>query len=98
MTEKSSSPPENGHARLIDVAAKAGVSIGTASKVLSGQRGLRPETRSKVIAAAEGLGFVPNSLARSLLRGRSFTVGLIASDVVGRFSIPVLLGVEDALS
>ncbi len=98
MTERTSSPPENGHARLVDVAAKAGVSIGTASKVLSGQRGLRPETRAKVLEAAEGLGFVPNALARSLLRGRSFTVGLIASDVVGRFSIPVLLGVEDALS
>ena len=51
-----------------------------------------------MLAAAEGLGFVPSGLARSLLRGRSFTVGLIASDVVGRFSIPVLLGVEDALS
>jgi LacI family transcriptional regulator len=98
MTESGRSSPENRHARLADVAAKAGVSIGTASKVLNGQRGLRPETRARVLSAAEGLGFVPNGLARSLLRGRSFTVGLIASDVVGRFSIPVLLGVEDALS
>jgi LacI family transcriptional regulator len=85
-------------ARLADVAARAGVSIGTASKVLNGHGGLRPETRAKVRSAAEELGFLPNALARSLLRGRSFTVGLIASDVVGRFSIPVLLGVEDALS
>jgi LacI family transcriptional regulator len=98
VSETSSSRPEKRHARLVDVANEAGVSIGTVSKVLNGQRGLRPETRARVLAAAEGLGFVPNGLARSLLRGRSFTVGLIASDVVGRFSIPVLLGVEDALS
>ncbi|HTX00410.1 MAG TPA: LacI family DNA-binding transcriptional regulator [Acidimicrobiales bacterium] len=83
--------------RLIDVAARAGVSLGTASKALSGQGALRAETRTKVLEAAEELGFMPNALARSLLRGRSFTVGVIASDVVGRFSIPVMLGVEDAL-
>jgi LacI family transcriptional regulator len=83
--------------RLVDVATRAGVSVGTASKVLNGQGALRPETRTKVLAAAEELGFLPNALARSLLRGRSFTVGLIASDVVGRFSIPVMLGVEDTL-
>lgn len=66
--------------------------------MLNGHAGLSPATRARVATAAEELGFVPNGLARSLVRGRSFTVGLIASDVVGRFSIPVLLGVEDALS
>jgi LacI family transcriptional regulator len=84
-------------ARLADVAARAGVSVGTASKVLNRRGALRPETRARVLSAAEELGFVPNALARSLLSGRSFTVGLVASDVVGRFSIPVMLGVEDTL-
>ena len=79
------------------MAARAGVSLGTASKVLNRRGALRPETRAKVLSAAEELGFVPNALARSLLSGRSFTVGVIASDVVGRFSIPVMLGVEDTL-
>jgi LacI family transcriptional regulator len=73
------------------------VSIGTASKALNNQGALRPQTRARVVSAAEELGFVPNALARNLLQGRSFTVGLIASDVVGRFSIPVTLGVEDTL-
>jgi len=82
----------------VDVAVRAGVSVGTASKALNGHGGLRSETRARVLAAAEELGFLPNALARGLLRGRSFTVGLIASDAVGRFSIPVMLGVEDALS
>jgi LacI family transcriptional regulator, galactose operon repressor len=80
-----------------DVAAEAGVSIGTASKALNGQGKLRAETRERVSEAARRLGFAPNVLAQALLAGRSFTVGLITTDSYGRFSIPVMLGAEDAL-
>jgi LacI family transcriptional regulator len=80
-----------------DVAAAAGVSIGTASKALNGQGKLRAETRDRVAQAAERLGFAPNTLAQALLAGRSYTVGLITADTFGRFSIPVMLGAEDAL-
>ena len=80
-----------------DVAAEAGVSIGTASKALNGQGKLRAETRERVAEAAQRLGFAPNILAQALLAGRSFTVGLITTDSFGRFSIPVMLGAEDAL-
>jgi LacI family transcriptional regulator len=84
-------------ATIRDVAAAAGVSIGTASKALNGQGKLRAETRERVARAAEQLGFAPNTLAKALLAGRSFTVGLITTDSFGRFSIPVMLGAEDAL-
>src|SRR5258708_17876974 len=80
-----------------DVAAAAGVSIGTASKALNGQGKLRAETRDRVAQAAEQLGFAPNTLAQALLAGRSFTVGLITTASFGRFSIPVMLGAENAL-
>src|SRR5262252_2602039 len=80
-----------------DVAAEAGVSIGTASKALNGQGKLRTETRERVAEVAQRLGFAPNTLAQALLAGRSFTVGLITTDSFGRFSIPVMLGAEDAL-
>ena len=80
-----------------DVAAEAGVSIGTVSKALNGQGKLRTETRERVAEAAQRLGFAPNTLAQALLAGRSFTVGLITTDSFGRFSIPVMLGAEDAL-
>jgi LacI family transcriptional regulator len=49
-----------------------------------------------VISAAEQLSFSPNALARGLLAGRTGTVGLLTSDLEGRFSIPVLMGAEDA--
>jgi LacI family transcriptional regulator, galactose operon repressor len=84
-------------ATIRDVAESAGVSVGTASKALNGQGKLRAETRERVINAAEQLGFAPNALAQALLAGRSFTVGLITTDSFGRFSIPVMLGAEDAL-
>jgi len=82
---------------IADVAALAGVSIGTVSKALNGRGQLRAETRDRVMAAAERLGFQPSPLARGLLSGRTYTVGLITTDSFGRFSIPVMLGAEDAL-
>jgi LacI family transcriptional regulator len=87
-------PPQ---ATIHDVAAAAGVSPGTVSKSLNGTGQLREETRQRVHQAAKRLNFRPNHLAQSLLRGRSFTIGLISTDRYGRFSIPVLEGVEDAL-
>ena len=73
------------------------MAVGTASKALNGQGKLRRETIERVMRAAERLGFAPNTLAQALLAGRSFTVGLITTDSFGRFSIPVMLGAEDAL-
>jgi len=82
---------------IAEVAALADVSVGTASKALNGRGQLRPETRQRVLDAAQQLGFYPNALARGLLEGRSYTVGLITTDSFGRFTIPIMLGVEDAL-
>jgi LacI family transcriptional regulator len=82
---------------IADVAARAGVSLGTASKALNGRGALREETRARVRAAADELGFAPSTVARSLLSGRTFTVGIITTDSYGRFSIPVMRGVEDSL-
>ena len=90
-------PVQRRPATIADVASLAEVSVGTASKALNGRGQLRAQTRERVLAAADQLGFHPNALARGLLAGRSFTVGVITTDSFGRFSIPVMLGVEDAL-
>ncbi len=81
-----------------DVARAAGVTISTVSKALNGQGKLRAETRSRVQEEARRLGFRPNDLAQSLMRGRTFTIGLITADRDGRFSIPLLAGINDVLS
>src|ERR1700729_1025722 len=82
---------------LRDVAGEAGVSVATASKALRGNGRMREETREQIRTTALRVGFRPNALARSLLRNRSFTVGLLTNDTYGRFSLPVMAGVSDAL-
>jgi LacI family transcriptional regulator len=81
---------------LSDVARLAGVSIATASKALNGRAQVRASTRDKVVAAAQALSFVPNQLAQGLLAGQTGTVGLLTSDLEGRFSLPIMMGAEDA--
>lgn len=81
---------------LRDVAALAGVSIATASKALNGRDQVSEETRRRVLTTADRLSFTPNSLAQAILQGRSGTVGLLTNDLDGRFSLPILMGAEDA--
>lgn len=85
-----------GTVTLRDVARLAGVSTSTASKALNGRDQVRAETRQRVIEAAERLSFRPNPLARGLLAGATGTVGLLTGDLEGRFSLPILMGAEDA--
>lgn len=87
----------SGSITLADIANVAGVSPGTVSRALNGRDGVNAETRDRVQEVARRLGYQPNALARGLLSGRSYTVGLITTDSFGRFSIPVMLGAEDAL-
>jgi DNA-binding LacI/PurR family transcriptional regulator len=68
-------------ATSLAVAKRAGVSRSTVSLVLNGVPGVsfNPETRSKVLRAAEELGYVPNAAAQSLVSGQSRTIGLVVS-------------------
>jgi LacI family transcriptional regulator len=92
--------PERRPPRLTirDVARLSNVSVGTVSKALNNSGSLRQETRDKVIAVAKELGFRPNDLAQSLHRGQTFTVGLISTDSFGRFTIPIMEGLEECLT
>jgi DNA-binding LacI/PurR family transcriptional regulator len=60
-----------------DVAARAGVSHQTVSRVLNGFEGIRPHTKDKVLAAIADLGYRRNVAARSLATGRSQAVGVL---------------------
>lgn len=83
-------------ATLSDVAKRAGVSVATASKALNNREDVAVATRQRVLHAAEELSFTPNAMAKGLLAGRTGTVGLLTSDLEGRFMIPILMGAEDA--
>lgn len=85
------------NATLKDVAALAGVSVATASKALNGKDNVHPDTRRRVVEAAERISFTPNQLARAIVGKQTGTVGLLTHDLEGRFSLPILMGAEDAV-
>jgi LacI family transcriptional regulator len=68
-------------AKIADVARKAGVSVSTAARVLSGHGYAAEETRRVVLEAADELGYVPNKIARSLRTRETKLVGLLIGDV-----------------
>ncbi|MCR6727771.1 LacI family DNA-binding transcriptional regulator [Agrobacterium fabrum] len=80
-----------------DVAKTAGVSVSTVSKALNDTGRMAHDTRDRIKAIALDVGFRPNALARSLLSSRSFTVGLLTNDTYGRFTLPVMSGISEAL-
>jgi len=81
-----------------EVAARAGVSVGTVSNVLNRPDIVAQSTRRKVNAAIKALGFVRNESARQLRAGRSRTIGLVVLDVANPFFTDVARGVEDEAS
>lgn len=87
-----------GSATIHDVARAAGVSIGTVSKALNGTGSLSDDTRKRVMETVRALHFRPNMLARSLHTGLSGSVGLISNDSFGRFTMPIMEGLEGVLS
>ena len=79
-----------------DVAARAGVSQPTVSLVLSKNPTARvaADTRERVLRAAEELGYRPNVIARSLVRRRSYAIGLVVPDLANQFFAHVVSGAE----
>ncbi|GAA1492278.1 LacI family transcriptional regulator [Curtobacterium herbarum] len=79
-----------------DVAARAGVSAATASRVLSGNAATSEESRRAVEQAAKDLDFRPNLQARALRSTRSDTIGLLVSDVRNPFFADLAHSIEQA--
>jgi DNA-binding LacI/PurR family transcriptional regulator len=65
---------------MTDVARLAQVSHQTVSRVLNQPEGVRPATRERVLAAIDALGYRRNSAARTLVTGRSLTIGIVSSN------------------
>jgi len=86
--------------KLADVAARAGVHPGTASRALSPDRQsvLGRGTVQRVLQAAADLGYEPDLLARALRTQRSFNVGVLMPDPDDPSVLPLLRGIEDGLA
>jgi LacI family transcriptional regulator len=81
---------------ISDVARAAGVSKQTVSRVLNDKGELAPDTRARVLSVIRELGYRPNVAARSLLTGRTFTLGLVIPDLRNPFCIDIASGVHAA--
>jgi len=80
-----------------DVARRAGVGVGTVSRVLNDRPKVDPVTRARVLAAIKELDFTPSSSARRLSLGRSQTVGVIVPFLTRPSVVDRLRGIEAAL-
>lgn len=86
-------------ASITEVARLAGVSAATASRVVSASDyPVSAATRARVLEAARTLDYVPNALARGLLKSRAPVVAVIVHDITDPYFAEVVRGVEDAAS
>jgi LacI family transcriptional regulator len=92
LTSKPSPPS------LRDIAKHAGVSLNTVSRALTGKPDVNAVTRARVQEIAKELGYMPNLLARSLLRGHSSLIGLVVTDCTNPFYAGLIRAIETALS
>ncbi|MEO6350225.1 MAG: LacI family DNA-binding transcriptional regulator [Candidatus Limnocylindrales bacterium] len=82
---------------ITEVARLAGVSIATASRVVSAaDYPVSAATRLRVLDAAKTLDYVPNALARGLIKAQTPLVGVIVHDITDPYFAEIVRGVEDA--
>ena len=81
-------------ATIRDVARRAQVSVASVSRALNGLDNVSEKTRSRVIAAATALGYVPHAGARSLSLARTNAIGVVLPDVHGEFFSEIVRGMD----
>ncbi len=80
-----------------DIANYLTISVSTVSRALTNDKNIRSETRDRVIAAAEALGYRPNPVATNLKYGRSGTVGVLVPEMITPFASQIIGGIQHAL-
>jgi len=85
-------------ATIVDVAARAGVSAMTVSRVINRREGVRPETRDAVEKAIRELSYTPNPAARSLVTSAELQIGVIYANSSAAFMSEFLTGIFEEAS
>ena len=79
-----------------DIAREAGVSIASVSRALNGMDGISEKKRSRILRVCERLSYTPNGLARSLVKRRTQTIGIIMPDIMSPFYSELMVKASDA--
>ena len=95
-TDSAAPGPSSRRVTIQDVAGEAGVSISAVSKVLRDAYGVSPAMRAKVTATIERLGYRPHAGARGM-RGRSYTIGVMLTELGSPFQPLLVQGIADEL-
>jgi DNA-binding LacI/PurR family transcriptional regulator len=77
-----------------DIAAVAGVSHPTVSRALRGEGRISEDTRARVVAIAQEMGYTPNLVARGLVMQRTRSIGLVVTNIGDPFHAEIIKGVE----
>jgi LacI family transcriptional regulator len=83
--------------RMKDIAEDLGLSVVTVSKVLRNHPDIGEETRDRVLRRVKELDYQPNFLARSLVTGRSYLIGLIVPDLLHPFFAQIAKALSNAI-
>lgn len=86
----------NNKPTIEDVAKLAGVSIATVSRVINNLGGVREETKKKIKNAIEELNYIPNQVARSMVKKKTKTIGVIIPDIRNPFFPLLVSGIEQS--
>jgi LacI family transcriptional regulator len=82
---------------IVQVAEKAGVSLGTVSRVMNNDSHVAPETRERVSAVMREMGYVANRQARGLKGSRTYVIGVLAPDLGTGYIGEILHGIDAEL-
>jgi LacI family transcriptional regulator len=81
---------------IYEVAKKAGVGIGTVSRVLNNSSRISPATRSRVLKVIQALNYQPHAMAQGLARKKSLTIAALVPFFTGHFYVELLKGIQQA--
>src|SRR6056297_1531886 len=83
---------------IYDVAERAGVGIGTVSRVLNKSDKVKEETREKILKVMQELNYRPNKVAQNLAKQKANAIAVIVPSFIDHFFVEVLKGIQDALT
>ncbi|MET7966305.1 LacI family DNA-binding transcriptional regulator [Micromonospora sp. NPDC005305] len=79
---------------LQHIATSVGLSVNTVSRALAGKSDVKEETRAMIKAEADRLGYVPNTMARSLVLGQAMTIGVVITNPSNPFYARMISAIE----